>query len=227
MGVRDRLHLWASAVWTYVRRAPGTFVWLAVLLFTTIVARHLSPGELQFVLGNRSTNLHHLREDPVRVLVSSAFWLAGGPWIGYALLYNIFHVPAERWLGTLRWVAVCVLAHVGATYLSEGALHWAIEHGDAPASATFTLDVGVSYALAGIVAALTYRIATPWRYVYAAGVVVFFLVPVLTNQTFTDVGHLSAALIGFACWPLTRSREGVWNPMTALRARTRPSRTTG
>ncbi|MFD1812636.1 rhomboid-like protein [Rhodococcus gannanensis] len=219
MGVRDRFHLWASAVWTYVRCAPGTFIWLAILLVTTIIARHLSPHELQFVLGNRSTNLHHLREDPIRVLVSSAFWLAGGPWITYALLYNIFHVPAERWLGTLRWVTVCVLAHVGATYLSEGVLYWAIEHDDAPAAATFTLDVGVSYALAGVVAVLTYRIARPWRYVYAAGVVVFFLIPVLTNQTFTDVGHFSAALIGFACYPLTRSRKGVWNPMTVFRAR--------
>ncbi|WP_040794764.1 rhomboid-like protein [Nocardia higoensis] len=211
MGIRDGLHRSASAVWAYIRRAPGTFIWLAILLITTLVGRHLSDDVLYEVLGNRSTNLHHLREDPVRVLVSSAFWLAGGPWIFYLLLYNIFHVPAERWLGTWRWLAVCAIAHVGATYLSEGILYLAIRHGEAPASAVHTLDVGVSYALAGVVGVLAYRIGSPWRYVYAAVVVVYYLIPVLMNPTFTDIGHLSAALIGFACYPLTRrpAREPV------------------
>lgn len=218
MAVLDRLHLSASAVWAYIRRAPGTYIWLAVLLITTIVGRQLPDTVLNEVLGDRSTNLHHLSEDPLRVLVSSAFWLAGGPWISYFVLYNIFHVPAERWLGTLRWASVCVIAHVGATYLSEGVLYWAIRHGDAPASAVTTLDVGVSYALAGVVGVLAYRIAPPWRYVYIAGVVAFFAVPVLVNQTFTDVGHLSAALIGFACYPLTRVRRGVWDPVAAVRS---------
>ncbi|MGW0173920.1 rhomboid-like protein [Rhodococcus sp. NPDC003322] len=221
MAVRDRLRQSASAVWAYIRRAPGTFIWLAILLVTTVVARYLPEHVLQEVLGDRSTNLHHLREDPLRVLVTSAFWLAGGPWISYLLLYNIFHVPAERWLGTLRWVTVCVIAHVGATYLSEGVLYWAIRHGDAPVSAVNTLDVGVSYALAGVVGVLTYRIATPWRYAYALGVVVFFAVPVFVNQTFTDVGHLTAALLGFACYPLTVTRPGVWDPVAAARAMVR------
>ncbi len=66
----------ASAAWGYVRRAPGTFVWLAILFVTTVVMHHLSPQVLHDVLGDRSTNLHHLREDPIRVLVTSAFWIA-------------------------------------------------------------------------------------------------------------------------------------------------------
>ncbi|GAA4473949.1 membrane protein [Rhodococcus olei] len=223
MAIGARLRPGAHAVWAYIRRAPGTFIWLAILLVTTVVARILPDHVLNEVLGNRSTNLHHLEEDPVRVLVTSAFWLAGGPWVSYLVLYNIFHVPAERWLGTLRWLVVCVIAHVGATYLSEGVLYWAIQHDDAPASAVNTLDVGVSYALAGVVGVLVYRIATPWRYLYAFGVVVFFLVPVLANQTFTDVGHLTAALLGFACYPLTLGRPGVWDPVAAVRSlRRRP-----
>ncbi len=218
MSVRAPLHRLGGALWTYVRRAPGTFGWLAVLLLTSTVARHLPDDVLLRVLGNRSTNLHHLSEDPLRVLVSSAFWLAGGPWIAYLVLYNIFHVPAERWLGTVRWLSVCVIAHVGATYLSEGVLYWAIRHGDAPASAVNTLDVGVSYALAGVAGVLAYRIARPWRYPYAAGLVIFFVIPVLTDRTFTDVGHLTAVLLGFGCYPLARSRPGVWDPAAALRS---------
>lgn len=206
-----------AALWRYVRRAPGTFVWLAILLVTSIVMHHLSPTALNDVLGDRSTNLHHLREDPIRVLISSAFWLAGGSWLGYFVLFNLFHVPVERWLGTWRWLAVAVIAHVGATYLSEGALYLAIGHGRAPESAVNTLDVGVSYALAGVTAVLAYRIAPPWRYLYVIGVLLVYGLPLLGGLTFTDIGHFTATLIGFASYPLTRSRPETWDPATWLR----------
>lgn len=202
----NRIRAVAHAIRSYIRRAPGTFTWLAILLVTTVVLNHLSPEDARVVLGNRSTNLHHLREDPVRVLITSAFWLSGGGWIRYVVLYNIFHVPAERWLGTPRWLAVGVTAHVGATYLSEGVLYWAIRHGHAPAQEVFTLDVGVSYALAGVVAVLAYRIARPWCFAYSAGVVVYYAIPLFGDLTFTDIGHFTAMLIGFACYPLTRGR---------------------
>ncbi|MFI6430368.1 rhomboid-like protein [Rhodococcus oryzae] len=215
------------SVWAYIRRAPGTFIWLAILLATTVVGRHLAPDLLTDVLGNRSTNLHHLAEDPIRVLITSAFWLAGGGWITYFVVYNVFHVPAERWLGTIRWLVVVVIAHVGATYISEGVLYWAIQHGRAPESAVDTLDYGVSYALAGVVAVLTYRIAPPWRYVYLAGVLVFYAVPLLGGVTFTDVGHLTAALLGLACYPLVRARPEVWDPIAAVRAADRRIRRRG
>ncbi|WP_245547484.1 rhomboid-like protein [Nocardia brevicatena] len=214
-GVKSAVH----AVRSYIRRAPGTFTWLAILLVTTVVLTHLSPEDTRVVLGNRSTNLHHLREDPVRVLITSAFWLSGGGWIWYVVLYNLFHVPAERWLGTLRWLAVVVTAHVGATYLSQGVLYWAIRHGHAPAQAVFTLDVGVSYALAGVVAVLAYRIARPWCFAYSAGVVVYYAIPLLENLTFTDIGHFTALLIGFACYPLTRGRPALErHPLPLLRS---------
>ncbi len=213
--------LWTTvpvAVGHYVRRAPGTYLWLAILLVSTLVVRRLSPAAADTLLGNRSTNLHHLQEDPVRVLISSAFWLAGGGWLGYAVTYSIFHAQAERWLGTLRWLIVAVVAHVGATYISEGVLYWAIHHDYAPQSAVNTLDYGVSYALAGVVAVLVYRIAVPWRYLYLIGVLVFYAIPVVSSRTFTDIGHFSAMLLGFACWPLTRGRPGPWDPASTARA---------
>ncbi|MFL6272622.1 MAG: rhomboid-like protein, partial [Actinomycetes bacterium] len=154
----------------YVRRAPGTYVWLAILFATTVVIRHVSPETADQILEKRSTNLHYLAVSPVRVLLTSAMWIAGGGWLFYFVLYNVFHVPAERWLGTGRWLAVLLIAHVGATYLSEGVLHWAIARGYAPESARYTLDYGVSYALAGVEAVLTYLITAPWRYPYIAGV---------------------------------------------------------
>ncbi|MDH6678744.1 putative membrane protein YcfT [Rhodococcus sp. LBL1] len=211
-----------AAAWAYVRRAPGTFVWLAILLVTSIVMDHLSPAALNDVLGSRSTNLHHLQEDPVHVLITSALWLAGGSWLSYFVLFNLFHVPVERWLGTVRWLTVAVVAHVGATYISEGVLYLAINHDRAPESAVNTLDVGVSYALAGVTAVLAYRIAPPWRYLYAIGVLVVYGLPLFGGLTFTDIGHFTAVLIGFACYPITRARPGTWNPeewASSIRAR--------
>ncbi|QBJ98459.1 hypothetical protein ERC79_00220 [Rhodococcus sp. ABRD24] len=211
-----------AASWAYVRRAPGTFVWLAILFVTTMVMHRLSPDALNHVLGNRSTNLHQLQEDPIRVLITSALWLAGGGWLGYFVLFNLFHVPAERWLGTWRWLSVAAIAHVGATYLSEGVLYLAIRHGQAPESAVNTLDVGVSYALAGVTAVLTYRISSPWRFLYVIGVLLVYGLPLLGTLTFTAIGHFSAVLIGLACYPIARSRPGRWDPgewVRSIRAR--------
>ena len=206
------------AVGRYVRSAPGTFLWLLALAITTHVANRMNPAFQEQFLRQRSTNLHELSTRPVRVLVASAFWLDGGGWFGYFLLYNLFHVPAERWLGTWRWLGVLAFAHVGATYISEGVLYWAIKHGSAPASAVNTLDVGVSYALAGIQAVLVYRIARPWCWYYLAAVLLWYGSALWHGRTFTDVGHFTAALLGLLCYPLTRERGDRWNPADWIRS---------
>ncbi|MEU7201889.1 rhomboid-like protein [Streptomyces sp. NPDC045470] len=196
------------AIRSYVCRAPGTFIWLGILFGTSVIMHELTPDILERVLQRRSTNIHNLLLSPGRVLLTSALWLDGGGWPLYVLVFNIFHVPAERWLGTSRWLAVMGVAHIGATYLSEGVLALAIHTDAAPRSAVNTLDVGVSYALAGVAAVLTYRI--PWRplrYVYAAGVLLFYTAPLFDHLTFTDIGHFTAALLGLACYPLTPRRK--------------------
>lgn len=133
----------------YVRGAPGTYIWLTILFVTTVALHHMSSDFEEDFLRQRSTNIHELSDNPVRVLFASAMWIDGGHWIPYAVLYTVFQAPAERWLGTARWLAVNTAAHVLSTLVSEGALLWAIKHGVAPHSAVDTLDVGVSYALAG------------------------------------------------------------------------------
>jgi hypothetical protein len=205
------------AVWRYIRRSPGTFIWLAILFVTTQIIRHADPAFAYGILEKRSTNIHYLNEQPVRVLIRSALWIDGS-WFFYFILYNIFHATAERWLGTWRWLAVLTLAHVIATYASEGVLLWAINHGHAQESMRFTLDYGVSYALAGIVAVLTYWLATPWRYLYCAGVLIVYGWPLIHGRTFTDLGHFTAVLIGLACYPIVRSKgTGLFDPVVAAR----------
>lgn len=198
--------------WAYVRSAPGTYIWLAILFVTTVALHHMSPEFEQDFLRQRSTNIHELSNDPTRVLVQSAMWIDGGDWVPYAVLYTVFHAQAERWLGTLRWLMVCVASHVLATLISEGALLKAVRDGMAPYSAVNTLDIGVSYALAGVVAVLTYRIAAPWRYPYLAVVLFVYGEPLAATPTFTDFGHFLSVLIGLACYPLVRGRGEAWNP---------------
>ncbi|PZG99010.1 hypothetical protein C1I97_24435 [Streptomyces sp. NTH33] len=206
------------AVAAYVRGAPGAYVWLLILFFTTVALNHMSPRFEQHFLRQRSTNIHELSNNPVRVLFSSAMWIDSGHWLPYAALYTVFHAQAERWLGTLRWLGVCVAAHVLATLISEGALLWAVQRHMAPESVVNTLDVGVSYALAGVMGVLTYRIAPPWQYPYLAVLFVFYGVPLVAGRTFTDLGHFTSVLIGLGCRPLARGRGEPWNPKETLAA---------
>ncbi|MFJ2418768.1 rhomboid-like protein [Streptomyces brevispora] len=198
---------WIRGAGSWIRSAPGTYLWLTALFVTTVIIHQMSPDIEEDFLRQRSTNIHELSQNPVRVLISSALWIDGGGWIPYAVLYTAFHAPAERRLGTLRWLAVAAAAHILATFVSEGVLAWAIRHGHAPQTAASTLDVGVSYALAGVVAVLTYYVPRPWRYFYLFAVLVIYGVPLFTSATFTDIGHVSAVLIGLACYPLTRGRD--------------------
>ncbi len=193
-------------------------MWLAILFVTTVALHHMSPEFEEHFLRQRSTNIHELSRNPVRVLVASAMWIDSGHWIPYVVLYTVFHAQAERWLGTLRWFTVCALAHVLATLISEGALLLAIRDGIAPHSAVNTLDVGVSYALAGVIGVLTYRIAAPWRYACLPVVLVFFGVSLAVERSFTELGHFVSVLIGLACYPLARSRGKAWNPKETLAA---------
>ncbi|MFF9511368.1 rhomboid-like protein [Streptomyces sp. NPDC014724] len=203
---------WIRSVGSWIRSAPGTYIWLAALFVTTVIVHQMSPDFEEDFLRQRSTNIHELSHDPVRVLIVSALWIDSGRWLPYAVLYTVFHASAERWLGTLRWLAVAIAAHVLASLVSEGILAWAIRHGHVPESAANTLDIGVSYALAGVVAVLTYHVPAPWRYVYLFAVVVFYGIPLIIGPTFTDVGHFTAVLIGLACYPLTRSRHRTKTP---------------
>ncbi|MGD1224315.1 rhomboid-like protein [Streptomyces krungchingensis] len=214
--VRAHVRTGLARARVYVRSAPGTYIWLLVLFVTTVALHRMSPDFEEDFLRQRSTNIHELSNDPLRVLISSAMWIDSGHWLPYAALYTVFHAQAERWLGTARWLVVCVAAHVLATLASEGALLRAVNEGIAPYASLNTLDIGVSYALAGVIAVLTYRIAPPWRYAYAGVVLLGYAAPLTVSPTFTDFGHFIAVLIGLACRPLTAGRGKAWNPKETL-----------
>ncbi|MFD9598528.1 rhomboid-like protein [Kitasatospora sp. NPDC059973] len=207
-----------GAVLRWVRSAPGTYLWLLLLAATSFVVARMDPARLDWFLAARSTNLENLRSDPVHVLVASALWTEQSSFLLYFVLFTLFHANAERWLGTPRWFTVAATAHVLATLVSEGVVARGIMRGRLGESLAGTVDVGVSYALAGVVAVLTYRFAGRWRLLYGGGVLVFYLVPLVGSHTFTDLGHFCAVLIGLCFFRFARGRSR-WDPGLLLRRR--------
>jgi hypothetical protein len=216
--IQARLKGWLAAVWRFVSSAPLTYVWLIVLLITTIIQDSLSRRELRAVLVHGSTNIQHLATDPLEVLFSSLFWIDGRYWTPYLLIFTLFLAPAEQWLGEIRWLTLGLTAHVGATYISEGLLYLAIQHRLAPERLVHARDIGVSYFMVGVIAVLAYRIALPWRWGYLAVLVTVFTIPLFIHLTFTAIGHFSAIFIGLLFYPMARARNGpLVNPAKLFR----------
>nr|WP_265861880.1 rhomboid-like protein [Streptomyces sp. SKN60] len=205
---------------SWVRSSPGTHIWLAVIALTSLVIA-LSPDGLEhYLLHRNSSNLHELSRHPMRALLGSAFWIenpASLPF--YAVLFEVFHAPVERWLGTLKWLIVVGTAHVAATLVSQKVVLEAIRDHDVPRSMAHVVDIGVSYGLAASVGILTYRLPRPWRWFYLAGAVAFFAVPLITDRTYTDLGHAVSLVIGLAFWPLTGEGHGPEKPLVGGDAR--------
>jgi membrane associated rhomboid family serine protease len=189
----------------YVRSAPGTYAYLFVLLITTWILQTSSSKIANALLQERSTNLHHLASDPLRVLFSSAFWVGSlVDWIGWVALFSIFVAPVERWIGTGRTALVFFLGHVGATLVTAAGL-WVALHSDLVESSVVNArDVGASYGFAAVAAVLSYRFSGRRRFLLAGGLIAFAGVSLALNHNFTYWGHLIALAIGFACYPLVR-----------------------
>jgi hypothetical protein len=202
-----RLKGWLAAARRFVITAPLTYVWLTVLLFTTIIQRTASRRRLHFLLVHDSTNIRHLATDPLNALFSSLLWIDGGYWMPYLALFTVFVAPAEHWLGKIRWLIVGLTAHVGATYISEGVLYLEIQYHQAPQKLVHATDIGVSYFMVGLIAVLAYRIAMPWRWGYLAVLFTVYTVPLVIDANFTAIGHFSAIFIGLLFYPMARRRD--------------------
>jgi len=206
--VRSRWRTWRPRTIGYVRSAPATYVYLAVLFVTSWILQTSSSRIANALLLERSTNLHHLAHDPLRVLLSSAFWVGSfRDWLTWVVVLSVFVAPVERWIGTARTVLVFVLGHIGATLITAAGL-WAALHADmVERSVENVRDVGASYGCAAVAAVLTYRLSGRWQLIYAGALVAYAGTSLARNDNFTYWGHLVALAIGFACYPLVRSRR--------------------
>ena len=204
----SRPRRWAANVIAYVKSAPGTYLYLLILGVNTFALVRMSPRFRKYFLITHSTNLMELTTHPVKVLIASAVWTETPSFLFWFVVFNVFHVPVERWLGTLRWLAVIVIAHVLATLVSEGAVELMIHSGELSQRTAHTIDIGVSYALSGSVGVLTWFFVRPLRWYYLGAATVFYLVLLGVEQDFTNLGHLTAFLIGVGCYPITKGAKG-------------------
>jgi hypothetical protein len=203
---RARWRPWEKRGRSYIRSAPLTYIYLAILLVTTWVLQNSSPWIAHRLLLEQSTNLHHLGKDPVRVLIGSAFWLSGsGQIFLWLVLFSLVLAPVERWLGSARTAFVFAVGHVGATLLVAAGL-WIAVHADiVERQVTHAEDVGVSYGFFAVAAVLTLRLPQRRRLPYALVLTGYLSLAAAIDSTFTDFGHLTALGLGaLMAVPVTR-----------------------
>jgi hypothetical protein len=193
----------------YVRSAPATYAYLAILLVTSGVVARLSDRVADRLLLAQSTNLNHLAHDPLRVLVSSAFWAPGTyDLLTSALLFTLVLAPVERRIGSRRTIAVFAIGHVGATLITAAGLTVALHFDAVERSVVDVRDVGPSYGFFAVAAVMTYLLARGLRAPYAVALVAYLATTAVLSGSFGDYGHLAAAALGLASYPVVRHARG-------------------
>ncbi len=194
-----------DAVTRYARSAPVSCTFLLALLLTASVQQTASAHAAATLLSEQSTNLYHLSRDPIRVLVSSVFWLSSSsqffPW---AVLLLVLVAPVERRIGGRRTIAVLAVGHVGATLVTAAGLWLALRADAVERSVVTARDVGPSYAVFAVASCLVFLLERRLRAPYLAALLGYCVVMAVISTTFTDFGHLLAAALGLACYPLVR-----------------------
>lgn len=183
---------------SFMRTAPGTYTYLFVLVITTWVLQTSSGKVAQQLLLERSTNLHQLIRDPMRVLFGSAFWVENTGELLFSLLaFTLVAAQVEQWIGTARTASVFFFGHVGATLVVAFWLWASLNFTVVKSPLTSARDVGSSYGLAALAALYTYRVPRPRRWYYLGAVVSIIGVTLVADPSFTNWGHVFAFGIGF------------------------------
>jgi len=207
-------------VFAYLRSAPAVVTYTAILIVTSSIYASTSPAVGRILLRDQSTNLRQLSSDPIRVLISSAFWTGGSTILILIVPFILILVPLERWLGTPRFLFVYWCGHIGSTLIVAVGIWFQIRRGDAPESLSRAIDVGVSYGFYCCCGLFTYRLPKQYRRAWAAFWLVFGIYGVISDGGFTSYGHLVTILMGFALYPITLApavRNRTVDPIWKLR----------
>lgn len=177
--------------------APASVSYAFTLFVTWWTLRGASDMTGRRIILSASTNLRNMQRDPIQVLVASAFWVDGDfPW-EFIIMFLVVMAAAERWLGTLRWILVFAIGHVGATLLTVTGIAHAVDRHVIPLRVVMASDVGPSYGISAVLAALAYRLRGWQRWAWAGLLIAVYSAAMVDGRTFTDYGHILAMLIGF------------------------------
>jgi Rhomboid-like protein len=182
-----------------LRRYAAAWLYLGLVVVAELCLAALSRHD-QLALGYwLSTNVDNLEHDPVLTLAASAFFppesLLAWPVLVAMALFGANHV-----LGNWRTVAVCGLAQLAGTLVSEGIVAYRVHSGALPDADRHLLDIGPSYVVvAAIAVAVLYG---PWlaRALALADLAVLVfaghIFAGLSQLQVSAVGHLTALLTG-------------------------------
>ncbi|HEX3611649.1 MAG TPA: rhomboid-like protein [Sporichthyaceae bacterium] len=198
-------------------RPPGRRWWTGrdvglaysgIVAATALTLAVLPDGVHQRFVQRASTNLDNLAHHPLFSLVASVF-VVSTAWSLYQLPFLVLaYGAAQRWVGRRATIAVAVLGHVGSTLIVAAVLHEAVVHGHEDPNIAHVIDVGVSYAGVCLGAFVVSRVPRLLRPAYALGLVGYFAGPVLTEHTFTSLGHTCSLVLGFGAARLVSRRRG-------------------
>lgn len=177
-------------------RIRVTIGYAAALSGTAALLVLLGPQTQDRIIRAASTNLDNLRHGRLETLLGSAFVADAGPI--YLWLPGLFCLLA---LAELLWrsgrlAMVFVTGHVGATLLVAAGLAAAVRFGWLPWSVGSARDVGMSYGAAAVLGALTAAIPACWRPAWIGWWISVALGTAMVCVEFTDIGHVTALLLG-------------------------------
>ncbi|MFD2467087.1 rhomboid-like protein [Amycolatopsis silviterrae] len=194
------------------RSTPFTFGYLVLLLGTSLLIRFGSPTFTDKLLAVSSTDAHNMARHPLTALLTSAFWIADGGWLPYAVIFAIAVAPLERRFGGLRTAVVFFTGHVLATIATELPVMALIHTDVLPHSAGHWLDIGVSYGFLTTAGALVALLSGRARIAGIAALELFVIGVYVTDDpaslasVVTVLGHACAAHFGLLGWgPRLRS----------------------
>ncbi|MDQ1026168.1 hypothetical protein QF035_003750 [Streptomyces umbrinus] len=184
---------------------PFTFGYAVVLAVTSLVAEYADPDLVDRVLQTSSTDVAHLAQSPVRVLVASALWIAGGLTSAYVIAFLLVLTALERRIGGWRTAGVFLLGHGLATLATEIPVGLSVLAGHLPESSLHRYDYGISFGVATSAGALA-GLLRPWLRWTVLAVFGWMVIGDLIAFTdpMTNWGHTMALAIGVATWPLLR-----------------------
>ncbi|WEB40430.1 hypothetical protein MOV08_14810 [Streptomyces yunnanensis] len=184
---------------------PFTFGYALLLVATSLFAEHGNPSVVSALLQGSSTDVVHLAQAPLLVLVASALWIAGGLTSGYAIAFLFVLTALERRIGGVRCAVVFFGGHALATLATEVPIGFSVAAGGLPDSSLHRLDYGISFgvmaclgALAGLLPAWArWPLLAAGGYQAVTGLLAYI-------DPMTDWGHLLSLALGVAAWPLLR-----------------------
>ncbi|MEW1752662.1 rhomboid-like protein [Streptomyces angustmyceticus] len=184
---------------------PFTFGYALLLVATSLFAEYADPALVSDLLQGSSTDVVHLAQAPLLVLVASALWIAGGMTSAYALGFLFVLTALERRIGGLRTAAVFFGGHALATLATELPVAFSVAAGRLPESSLHRLDYGISFGVMTSIGALAGLLPAWLRWPLLAGVGYLAVTDLLAYaDPMTEWGHLLSLALGVASWPLLR-----------------------